>query len=213
MSASHENGVATREMQGEETRARLLAVAVEALDNGGEQAIKVREIASALGVSVGAVYHHFESREDLIVAARIAQFEGVLGGDVDAIRELVEGSSTVDELRRGMQFLTRAAHSGARSRFRRLRAEVAGVAAHNPDLSAALARAQNACTTQMAEIVAVAQRRGLADPSLDPRSVATFLQAVSLGLILDDINTVEPMDLEAWYLFTDHVYESMLATD
>lgn len=79
---------AAREQQGEATRGRLVEVAVAALERGGEQAIKAREIANALDVSVGAVYHHFESRRDPIVAARIAQFEAVITGDVDAVRDL-----------------------------------------------------------------------------------------------------------------------------
>lgn len=207
------HAAAARELQGEATRTRLVEVAVAALERGGEQAIKVRDIANSLDVSVGAVYHHFESRKDLIVAARIAQFEAVITGDVDAIRDLVDRSVTVDDLRRGMQFLTRSAHSDARSRSRRLRAEVAGVAVHDLDLSAGLARAQDDCTSAFADIVAVAQRKGLVRPELDPRAVATFLQAVTLGLVLNDINAVHPMDPDGWFALTDHVYESMLATD
>lgn len=213
MTRTHEKAAAVRELQGEATRAKLVAVAVEALERGGEQAIKVREIAAALGVSVGAVYHHFESREDLIVAARIFQFDGVISGDVEAIRTLVDECRTVDELRRGMRYLTRAAHSPVRERFRRLRAEVAGVAQHHEELSAALAEAQDRCTSDLAAAIAEAQRKGLARADLDPRAIATFIQAVSLGLVLDDINSVHPMDGDAWFAFTDHVYESMLVPD
>lgn len=200
-------------MQGEATRSRLLAVAVDALEAGGEQAVKVREIASAMGVSVGAVYHHFQNREDLIVAARIAQFEGAITGDLDAIRAVVERAETVDELRAGVHFLTRAAHSGARAEYRRLRAEVAGVARHNPDLRAALGRVQNECTTALTEIVELAQRKGLGNQALDARSVATFVQAISLGLVLDDVNVVEPMDRDAWFVFTDQMYETLFRHD
>ena len=202
----------SRELQGEATRARLLAVAVAALEHGGEQNIKVRDMANALGVSIGAVYHHFENREGLIVAARIAQFDGLLAADVEAVRDLIDRAHTVDDLRRGMRFLTRAAHSDARARFRRIRAEVAGVALHNAELSEALAEAQDRCTTSITEIVELAQRKGLANPDLDPRAVATFLQSVSLGLVLNDINTVHPMDQEAWFAFTDRFYETLLAT-
>lgn len=205
-----QGATSSRELQGEATRARLVAVAIEALEQGGEQTIKVREVAAALGVSVGAVYHHFESREDLIVAARVAQFDGVISGDLEAIGDLVDRSDDVDTLRRGMRFLTRAAHSGARARFRRLRAELAGVAGHNPELSAALGAAQDRCTSGLTEIVEIAQRKGLVRPDLDSRSVATFLQAITLGLVLNDINPTNPVDEDAWFDLTDHLYEGML---
>lgn len=202
----------SRELQGEATRARLLAVVVGLLDAGGEQAVKVREIANALGVSVGAVYHHFESREELIVAGRIAQFEGAIAGDVEAVRDLVDRSNTVEELRAGMRFLTRSAQSAARAPFRRLRAEAAGAAAHNPELLASLARAQEGCTGELTKIALVAREKGLVNPTLDPRAVATFLQSIAFGLLLDDINTVQPMDRDAWFVLTDQMYETLLAT-
>ncbi|MFN8053363.1 MAG: TetR/AcrR family transcriptional regulator [Acidimicrobiales bacterium] len=200
----------TREVQGEATRARLVAVAVTALEKGGEGSVKIRDIAHAMGVSVGAVYHHFESREDLIVAARLAQFEGLISGDVDAIRQLADTAETVDDMRRGMRFLNRAAHSAARSDFRQLRSEVVGVARHNDGLAAALSAAQERCTAELVEVVIGLQEKGLANPALDPRAVATFLQAIALGLVLDDINTDQPMDREAWHSLTDTVYEVFL---
>ena len=200
-----------RGAQGEETRTRLVEAAVSILEAGGEQAIRIRDIAAALGVSVGAVYHHFDGREDLIVAARLAQFEGVLVGDVDAVRELVANSSTVDEMRQGIRFLNRAAHSAARAPFRRLRAEVAGVAHHNAALAAEMSRVQAAYTDELTAALQVAKDKGLGNPSLDPRAVATFLQAIVLGLVLDDINLEQPMDREAWHALTDQMYDVLLA--
>lgn len=203
-------GRTSRESQGVATRGKLLQVVVDLLDSGGEQAVKVREIANALGVSVGAVYHHFDSREELIVAGRIAQFEGAVAGDVESIRDLVNRSATVDEFRTGMRALTRAAHSPSRARFRRLRAEAAGAGAHNPALGAALARVQEDCTGSLTEITAAAQHKGLVDPRKDPRVLASFIQMMAFSLILDDINTIQPMDRDAWASYMDVVFETFL---
>jgi len=200
-------------LQGEATRLGLVQAAVQALESGGEQAVRVREVAAVLGVSVGAVYHHFESREELIVAARIHQFIALASGDVEAVRELVERSATVAELRRGMHFLTRAAHSGARARYRRLRAEVAGVAGHNPHLTEALAAAQEQCTSELAAVVDDAKAKGLVRAEFDSRAVATLLQGVTLGLVLDDINLAHPAEPDAWFALVDHLYEQLLAAD
>lgn len=203
----------TREMQGEATRTRLVDLAVAALERGGEQAVKIRDVAGAVGLSVGAVYHHFESREELIVAARLAQFEGALAGGVAAIRGAVEQASTVDELRQAMRQLNRIAHAADRAPFRRLRAEVVGVARHNTGLAAALSEVQQARTAEMVEVVLLARDKGLGNPDLDPVAAATFLQAVTLGMVLDDVNLASPMDREAWHRLTDHVYEALLAPD
>ncbi|HNI34247.1 MAG TPA: TetR/AcrR family transcriptional regulator [Microthrixaceae bacterium] len=192
------------------TRARILATVIETLEQGGEQAVRIRDVAASVGIAVGAVYHHFDGREGLIAAARVAQFERVLGGDVEAIRDLVQRSATVDELRAGMHFLTRAAHSEARAPLRRLRAEVTGVARHSPTLAAALSETQDRRTSELADSVAVAQSAGLVRPELDPRSVATLLQAVTLGLVLNDINLAQPVDEESWFELIDYLYEGLL---
>lgn len=195
---------------GDSTRARLVQVAVRVLQEGGEQAVKVREIASALGVSIGAVYHHFQSREDLIVAARIEQFRGVLSQDVAAIRDLVNRVRTVGELRDGMREITRMAHGPARAPFRRLRAEVAGVATHNEHLAEVLSQVQEQCTAEMAELIEITQRKGFGNPALDPRAVATLMQATALGLVIDDVNMEHPVDPEAWLALIDALYETLL---
>lgn len=203
----------SREAQGEATRTRLVDLAVTALERGGEQAVKIRDVAGALGLSVGAVYHHFASREELIVAARLAQFEGAVLGDVAAVRAAVEQSNTVAALRERMHALNRAAHGADRAPFRRLRAEVVGVARHNRGLAEALSKVQAERTAELVEVATLARDKGLTRSDLDPLAVATFLQAVSLGLVLDDVNEDTPDDREAWHRFADHIYEGLLAPE
>lgn len=202
---------ASRGLQGEATRTRLVALAVAALERGGEQAVKIRDIAGESGLSVGAVYHHFDSREELIVAARLAQFEGAIVGDVAAVRTAVERSATVADLRVEMRALNRLAHAPDRAPFRRLRAEVVGVARHNRGLAVALSKVQAARTAELVEVATLARDKGLAHPDLDPVAVATFLQVVSLGLVVDDVNEDAPMDRDHWHRFTDRVYDALLA--
>ncbi|MBX3275059.1 MAG: TetR/AcrR family transcriptional regulator [Sandaracinaceae bacterium] len=47
-------------------RAATLEVATRVVDGGGAEAVSVREIARALGVSDPAIYRHFDSREALL---------------------------------------------------------------------------------------------------------------------------------------------------
>ena len=52
-----------------ETRQRLLAAAAEAFAERGYDGTRVADIASAAGVSNGALYAHFGSKAELLVAA------------------------------------------------------------------------------------------------------------------------------------------------
>lgn len=53
----------------EETRSRLLAAAADAFTERGYDGARVAEIASAAGLSNGALYGHYESKTDLLAAA------------------------------------------------------------------------------------------------------------------------------------------------
>jgi AcrR family transcriptional regulator len=190
-------------------RSRILAAAIDALERGGEQAVRIRDITEGLGISVGAIYHHFHSREGLIVAARIQQFAGAAFDDNVRIRAFVEAAETPEQVLAGVLETVRRVHSPERATNRRLRAEVIGVARHNADLERALADAQRARTNEVTEVVELAQQKGFVDASLDARAVATLLQAVALGKVLDDVNGDEPVDQDAWVSVMTRVWHAL----
>jgi AcrR family transcriptional regulator len=55
------------QMRGEETRSRILQVAEQTFGRGGYDAVSVAEICQLAGVSKGAFYHHFNSKESLFL--------------------------------------------------------------------------------------------------------------------------------------------------
>jgi AcrR family transcriptional regulator len=187
-----------RDVQRETTRARLIEIVIEMMEGGGEQAVRVRAVADELGASVGAVYHHFGSREDMIVAARIHQFGGALSEDISVFQACVDQSDTIEEFAKAALALNAVSHGPSRAGFRQQRAEVVGAARHNPQLGEALAKVQHARTTDFAASIRAAQAKGFIEPSIDPTALATYFQAVALGLSLADINTLQPLDQDAW---------------
>jgi AcrR family transcriptional regulator len=55
------------QIRGEETRSRILQVAEQAFARGGYDTVGVAEICQLAGVSKGAFYHHFNSKESLFL--------------------------------------------------------------------------------------------------------------------------------------------------
>lgn len=52
----------------EETRRRLLEIALASFRKRGFEATTMREVAAAAGLSLGAAYYHFESKEAIVAA-------------------------------------------------------------------------------------------------------------------------------------------------
>lgn len=67
MATGPERPSAATTARGDATRARLLAAAVELLQQGGYAAASVAAIAARSGVAAGALYRHFPSKAELFV--------------------------------------------------------------------------------------------------------------------------------------------------
>jgi AcrR family transcriptional regulator len=55
-----------RQAQALETRNRIYAAAIELMDRRGFERITIAEISRKAGVSVGAFYHYFDSKDDIL---------------------------------------------------------------------------------------------------------------------------------------------------
>lgn len=71
-----------------ETRARIKAAVVEAIEEGGLQSVTAAEISRRSGVSWGAAQHHFGGKDGILTAVLVDSFDRLAAG-LDAIR--VEG--------------------------------------------------------------------------------------------------------------------------
>src|SRR5262245_60704483 len=66
-------------------RKELMAIAIDCFARYGYQGTSIERIASAAGVTKGALYYHFRDKEELLFAAvqdRIAEFEQRIVGTV-----------------------------------------------------------------------------------------------------------------------------------
>lgn len=58
-----------RQKQSLETEMKIVKTALKLIKDKGYENTSIREICSAAGISTGAFYHHFKSKEDLIAIA------------------------------------------------------------------------------------------------------------------------------------------------
>jgi len=167
---------------------RLLRAAVRHLEAHGEAELRVTEIADEADVAIGLIRHHFGSRDGLVSAAQIRRIEGSTRDDMAGARALLGTAEDLDSMLSRIDDLTRAVVDRSRGQVRLSRLAAIAAAHGRPEARDAIGGALGALLDELASIVHEAQVKGLARADLDPRAVATFIQAYSLGLIVHDLD-------------------------
>src|SRR4051794_9990279 len=86
-----------RERLRAETSAEIKAIAMAQLAEGGPRAISLRSIARTMGMTAGAIYSYFDTRDDLI-ASLVADIYHDLAEQQEAARDLASGLGLGDQL-------------------------------------------------------------------------------------------------------------------
>ena len=60
-----------------ETRVKIVAAALRLLERGGQDAVTMRAVAKAVGVTAMAIYHHFPDRDALLLALADVEFDRI----------------------------------------------------------------------------------------------------------------------------------------
>ena len=164
--------------KGERTRARLVDVAARVFAERGYVATTFGELIEAAGVSKGAFYFHYRSKEELALAV----LEQVKGRHLEAFRaRLAQGPGDAGPLRAMADaFLALTDDEPAGSIT--LAHELASSLAASPEVRAEAAAVTRRWLDLVAGVVADAQRAGDVRASLDPTQVARVLFAAVDGL-------------------------------
>ena len=194
----------TKQERAQQTVDVLIEATISSLEAHGESGVRLEDIFDATGVARSSLYHHFGDRDGLIDAARLVQFTRMVDQDIDVIEALLAEAATAGEFRAGLVAITTLVQSPERMAARLRRLSTLGASVNRPDLSAALSEQQQRLTDRLTEAVVAAQERGWVRTSLDPRAVACFLQAFSLGRVVADIDPT-PINPATWIDLVTHV--------
>ena len=178
------------------TRERLIELTIAQIEDGGEASVRIDPIATAAGVTVPVIYHHFASRDGLVAAAQAERFDRDLREDLDEFSRAVAGCTGRADLRAVfVHWWRRSFAERSANRWRRINA--IGSAYARPELAAAQARAQ---ATFLAGIVAVIepfQSRGWIRPDLDLATAVAWQYGVQLSRAFLE-HGANGVDLDEW---------------
>ena len=190
-----------------ETRTKILDAARRLFGDRGFGQATIEDIAGAAGVSNGALYHHFASKEEL--------FKAILTDHISdqhlEISALVPAASLREVLERFASYWFE--HLRKDHEDDPLFAEVWAQAARDPWAREAMTGFIRDGASLLENALRIGQETGLIRPDVDRHAVATLMYAMLQGLFL--LWTVSPAALDAEKLTKPWVesMEQLLATD
>ncbi len=158
-----------RSRRGAETRARLVVAAKAVFEEKGFHEARVSDIAQRTGVSHGAFYHYFDSKEDILREVATA-LDLTLNAGVDIIRDPLSTATPRERLTAALRLRLEAHRKEAR-----IMSVIVQVSRHNEEINALWTELYERHCQEMVEGIEDLQRRGLADPELDPVIVTDAL--------------------------------------
>ena len=191
------------------TKVHLTEAAATLIDELGSQGFTVEQLLEKSNISKGSLYHHFEDFHDVIMQAQVLRFARYVEDDITALTNVLLASTSREDMFGRLDQISRATHDPARSGRRADRIEILAGARHSEKMKNALGPTQARLTGAIADLVREMKAKEFVSESLDPGSVAVFIQAYSLGLIVNDVSN-EPIDLEEWHAMISRMTRGLL---
>ena len=168
----------------EERSRRIVETAIELAEQGGFEAVRLRDVAAHAGVALGTLYRRFRSKEDLLVAALDME---TLGLEKRVLQHLPRGDTPLDRVVGFFSMATR----GMCRRPQLARALIRACAAGEPALSQKVAGFHD----RMENLIIVSLRGQYLEPkapagplaerpSEEERTLAWSIQLVWFGLLV-----------------------------
>jgi AcrR family transcriptional regulator len=195
------------------TRQRLLDITVELIGEVGLDGVDITEVLRRADLTTGALYHHFRDVPHLLEEAMAVRFPMGVRESLVMIREGLAAATTLEDYQAFMRTLNVVSQAPENRTRRMERAHYLALAFGSESLRAHIAHQQAEMTAELTEVLVDVQQRGWLRSDLDAKAVAVFIQAYTLGRIIDDI-TDDPVDPAEWNrLLITVMTDALSATD
>jgi AcrR family transcriptional regulator len=193
------------------TKARLIETTTGFLAKRNPTDITVDQILEASGISKGSLYHHFEDFSELLEIAQVVKYSQWVDKSIELIVSVIAGVKSRDELVAGVKTVTRATQGPEFSEYRFDRARIIAQSSTSLRFKESLGVEQARLTSALEDLFREAAEKGWCSPHLDARTLAVFIQAYTLGKIVDDI-VKDRIDPESWNSLIDTVVDRVFLT-
>ena len=178
----------TVQQRGEETRERILQAAMASFADRGYDATPVKAICREAGVSKGAFYHHFSSKQDVFLKL----LHGWLSGMDERLADLQADRLEIPEQLMAMTDMICDVFDAAGDQLPMF-LEFWSQAAHDPEVWEATRAPYRRYRTFFAAMIEAGIAEGSIRP-VDPDTTARVIVSLAVGLVLQGLLDTEGAD-------------------
>ena len=187
------------------TKRLLVEATSQFLETRSPSEILAEDVLEKSGVSKGSLYHHFEDLQDLIETAQVFRYSMWIDASIEYITRHVLSSQTKEELRTALRNLTVLTQSDERKSARAERALALAASHDSPRMAKQMGNETQRLTDSLTDIIEELKNKELIRPTINAKTAATFIQAYTLGKIVNDYSPTAVTETEWVDLIMDIV--------
>lgn len=190
-------------------RGRLIDAARRLLQSLRPDEISTGMVLAEADVARGTLYLHFEDFSELLEIVLLEMFSSSVEENIKSFGVLVQKSSSKRAFLKGVHKLLSESQGPDRRRFRFGRLRLIAYSEQNPRFADLLADEQSRLNKKFEDIFASMRKKGWLNKSLDLESVTVFIQAFTLGQVVDDVAR-KKMSPAAWNRLISQIVEKVV---
>jgi AcrR family transcriptional regulator len=179
-----------------ETRQNLIKATSDLMDLHAIEDISATMVLEHAGASKSSMYHFFEDFSDLLEETYVVRFGETVRTSILVIEKIIAKSNTKEEFFVALDRLTEATQDRKLASIRFSRARELARSERHEKFQKSLGALQQKLTDSLTLAFETAQEKGFLNKNFEARTGAVFIQAYTLGRIVDDITATHMNDAD-----------------